>query len=77
MAKAKFQARRKNKNTLAPNLLVFLQGHPEALEILDKHGINFCAGCYLTLSSPIDRAAAYHAVPNIPGFLKDLKRFAK
>ncbi|MBI4052380.1 MAG: hypothetical protein HY400_07730 [Elusimicrobia bacterium] len=59
------------------NLVTLLQAHPAVLEVLDKHGIHFCAGCYLTLSSPLDRAAAYHAVPDVARFLKDIEKFAK
>ena len=47
------------------------------LKILDKHGITFCAGCYLTLFASPERAAVYHAVPHPKKFLKDLERLLK
>jgi len=46
----------------------------KVLKVLDKHGVTFCAGCYLTLSSPVEKAAAYHAVPDTAKFLKDLEK---
>ena len=47
------------------------------LAVLDKHGITFCPGCYLTLFSPPERAAVYHAVPNVEKFLADLRKALK
>ena len=44
------------------------------LKVLDKHGITFCAGCYLTLFAPPEKAAVYHAVPDVPKFLADLRK---
>ena len=56
------------------DLSTLIKKNPDVLEVLDKHGVTFCAGCYLTLTSPVERAAAYHAVPDLARFLKDLKR---
>jgi hypothetical protein len=46
----------------------------KVLAVLDKHGVTFCAGCFLTLFSPVERAAAYHAVPDRKKFLQDLEK---
>ena len=51
--------------------------HPEALHLLDKHGITFCAGCFLTLFATPERAAVYHAVPDPKKFLAELERLIK
>ena len=52
-----------------------LRRHPEAAQVLHKHGINVCSGCYITFFSSLEKAAAYHAVPDPKGFLKDLREF--
>ncbi len=49
----------------------------QVLRVLDRHGITFCAGCYLTLFASPKKAALYHAVPNVEKFLADLKRALK
>jgi hypothetical protein len=49
----------------------------KVLAVLDKHGITFCAGCYLTLFAAPEKAAVYHAVPNIEKFMADLRRALK
>ncbi len=36
-------------------------------------GVNFCSGCFITLFSSPEKAAAYHAVPDIEAFKKDLR----
>ncbi|MBI4370137.1 MAG: hypothetical protein HY547_07905 [Elusimicrobia bacterium] len=53
-----------------------LKTNPFLIKILDRHGVHFCAGCFITLTAPLEKAAAYHAVPNIPKFLNDLKKAA-
>ena len=58
------------KTTLA----ALIKKNPDVLGVLDKHGVSFCAGCYLTLTSSVERAAAYHAVPDLKRFLKDLEK---
>lgn len=55
-------------------LSVVKKGGAPVLEVLDRHGVHFCAGCYLTFSSPLEKAASYHAVPNTKKFLKELRR---
>ncbi len=47
--------------------------NPRVLKILDRYGIVFCPGCYLTLFSTPAKAAAYHAVEDKKAFLKDLE----
>ena len=50
-----------------------LSKNPEVLSVLHKHGVNFCAGCFITLFADPAKAASYHAVPDIEAFLSDLK----
>ena len=51
-----------------------IDANKRVLAVLDKHGITFCAGCFLTLMSPPAKAAVYHAVPDVEKFLSDLRR---
>jgi len=51
-----------------------LERAPRAIEVLDKYGVHFCAGCFFTLMSPPRKAAGYHAVRDVAAFLRDLKR---
>ena len=44
------------------------------LEVLEKHGVFFDAGTYITMSAPLDKVAAYHAVPDLKAFLADLEK---
>jgi hypothetical protein len=61
--------------TVKPKPLGELIGrNSRVLKVLDKHGITFCPGCYLTLFSPPAKAAVYHAVPNVEKFLADLRK---
>ncbi|PJB25815.1 MAG: hypothetical protein CO113_06605 [Elusimicrobia bacterium CG_4_9_14_3_um_filter_62_55] len=52
-----------------------MRAHPEAAELLHKHGIHTCSGCYITFFSDFEKAAAYHAVPDVKKFVADLKAF--
>jgi len=64
--------------TVRPKALgELIGGNPRVLKVLDKHGITFCAGCYLTLFAPPAKAAVYHAVPDVEKFLGDLRRALK
>ena len=56
------------------DLATLIRKHPKVLKLLHEHGIYFCAGCYLTLSSEPQRAAAYHGVPNVREFMRQLQR---
>ncbi|HVC09539.1 MAG TPA: hypothetical protein VNH15_06335 [Elusimicrobiota bacterium] len=57
------------KETLA----ALLRSHPEVLHVMEKHGVTFCAACYLTLFSPIGKVSGFHAVPDKKKFLADLR----
>ena len=54
------------------DLATLLKRSPKLVKVLDRHGVHVCAGCILTLTSPVDRAAAFHGVPDIPAFLAAL-----
>ncbi|OGS05082.1 MAG: hypothetical protein A3G41_04940 [Elusimicrobia bacterium RIFCSPLOWO2_12_FULL_59_9] len=72
--KLKIKAARPLEDRLLGQLL---RKHPAVLQVLDEHGIHFCAGCYLTLFSSVKGAAAFHAVPDFDKFLGDLRRSLK
>lgn len=56
-----------------PSLLDLLKkDQARVLSVLHKHGVYFDAGTYLTLIAPLEKVAAYHAVPNKKKFLADL-----
>jgi hypothetical protein len=57
-----------------PILGELIKGNSRVLEVLDRHGVSFCAGCYLTLFSSPEKAAAYHAVGDRKTFLKELRQ---
>ncbi|PCI35521.1 MAG: hypothetical protein COB53_10935 [Elusimicrobia bacterium] len=52
-----------------------IRAYPEAVELLHKHGIHTCSGCYITFFSEFEKAAAFHAVPDTKKFINDLKEF--
>ena len=54
----------------------YLKDHPGAAAVLHKHGVNVCSGCFITLFSSPEKAAAYHAVPDPAAFARDLRRAA-
>lgn len=53
-----------------------LRRYPAALEVFDRHGVVFCAGCFLTLFDPLEDVAGYHAVHDVAALLDDLNRVA-
>ncbi|MBI4371093.1 MAG: hypothetical protein HY552_02225 [Elusimicrobia bacterium] len=56
-----------------PTLLDLLrEDQARVLAVLDKHGVYFDPGTYITLSAPLEKAAAYHAVSDKKKFLRDL-----
>ncbi len=65
---------RPQKNIAKIQLFDLICRHPEILPVLDRHGISFCAGCFLTLEKTPEEAAAYHGAPNAQEFLHDLFR---
>lgn len=66
--------RKKAEKNLGSKLLGSLIGvNPKLLKVLDRHGVSLCAGCYLTLFSPLKKSAAYHAVPDVKKFLRDVR----
>lgn len=74
MAGRRPRARRRLKQ---PPLGELIGRDPRVLELLDRYGITFCAGCYLTLYSSPERAAVYHAVPRPKRFVADLEALLK
>ena len=55
-------------------LLELLQRDPErVMSVLDRYGVYFDAGTYITLTAPLEKAAAYHAVPDPKKFIRELK----
>lgn len=54
------------------DLASLLKREPKLARVLDRHGVHVCAGCIMTLTSPVERAAAYHGVPDVPAFLAAL-----
>jgi hypothetical protein len=42
------------------------------LAVLSRHGVYFDAGTFITLSAPLEKVAAYHAVPDKKKFLREL-----
>ena len=53
-----------------------LRRAPEAVRVLQKHGVQVCSGCFITFFSTPEKAAAYHAVPDPKAFARDLLRAA-
>ena len=42
------------------------------LAVLSRHGVYFDAGTFVTMSAPLEKVAAYHAVPDKKKFLAEL-----
>ena len=74
MAKGKRAAKGLKKGPILLDLLQRRQA--KVLEVLDKHGVYFDSGTFLTMTASLEKVAAYHAVPDLPRFLKDLKKAA-
>jgi hypothetical protein len=56
-----------------PNLFDLLKKDQDrVLAVLSRHGVYFDAGTFITLSAPLEKVAAYHAVPDKKKFLADL-----
>ena len=73
--------RRQAKSAIKPfekyTVSELLRRYPKTLEVFDKHGVHFCAGCHITLTSDVRKAAGYHAVQNFKIFLLDLQKAIK
>ncbi|ASS76695.1 hypothetical protein CIG75_18110 [Tumebacillus algifaecis] len=54
-----------------------VQAYPEAIEVFDKHELTFCAGCYITLFSELEKAAGYAAVQDVDRMISDLQRLVE
>jgi hypothetical protein len=69
-------AKRKHGRALkrrSPVLLDLLRkDQARVLRVLDAHGICFDPTTYLTLTAPLEKVAAYHAVPDKKRFLREL-----
>lgn len=71
-------AKGKRLDPLARKLLgPLIKRHPGLLKVLDRHGVTFCGGCYLTLFASLEKAAAYHGVGNKGKFLADVRKIIK
>jgi hypothetical protein len=56
-----------------PNLFELLKkDHARVLAVLSRHGVYFDAGTFITMSAPLEKVAAYHAVPDKKKFIADL-----
>jgi hypothetical protein len=56
-----------------PSLFELLKkDQARVMAVLSRHGVYFDAGTFITLSAPLEKVAAYHAVPDKKKFLNDL-----
>ncbi|MFI5345335.1 MAG: hypothetical protein ACHQ51_03065 [Elusimicrobiota bacterium] len=56
-----------------PSLFELLKkDQARVMAVLSRHGVYFDAGTFVTLSAPLEKVAAYHAVPDRKKFLNDL-----
>ena len=56
-----------------PNLFeLLLKDSARVLAVLSRHGVYFDAGTFVTMSAPLEKVAAYHAVPDKKRFLAEL-----
>ena len=56
-----------------PSLFELLRkDRARVLAVLSRHGVYFDAGTFITLSAPLEKVAAYHAVPDKKKFLAEL-----
>ena len=56
-----------------PSLFELLKKDPKrVLAVLSRHGVYVDAGTFVTLSAPLEKVAAYHAVPDKKKFLAEL-----
>ncbi|MFI5361594.1 MAG: hypothetical protein ACHQ49_06465 [Elusimicrobiota bacterium] len=56
-----------------PSLFELLRkDQARVLAVLSRHGVCFDAGTFITMSAPLEKVAAYHAVPDKKKFLAEL-----
>ncbi|MDE2143493.1 MAG: hypothetical protein KGJ84_13890 [Elusimicrobia bacterium] len=56
-----------------PSLFELLKkDQARVLAVLSRHGVYIDPGTFVTLSVPLEKVAAYHAVPDKKKFLHDL-----
>ncbi len=56
-----------------PSLYELLKkDQPRVLAVLSRHGVYIDPGTFVTLSAPLEKVAAYHAVPDKKKFLREL-----
>ena len=56
-----------------PSLFELLKkDQARVMAVLSRHGVYFDAGTFITLSAPLEKVAAYHAVPDRKKFLAEL-----
>ena len=56
-----------------PSLFDLLKkDQPRVLAVLSRYGVYIDAGTFVTLAAPLEKVAAYHAVPDKKKFLKEL-----
>ena len=56
-----------------PSLFELLKKDPaRVFAVLSRHGVYLDAGTFITLSVPLEKVAAYHAVPDRKKFLAEL-----
>ncbi len=56
-----------------PSLFELLKkDQARVLAVLSRHGVYVDAGTFVTLSAPLEKVAAYHAVPDKKKFLAEL-----
>ena len=56
-----------------PSLFELLKkDRARVLAVLSRHGVYVDAGTFVTLSAPLEKVAAYHAVPDKKKFLAEL-----
>jgi hypothetical protein len=56
-----------------PSLFELLKkDQARVMAVLSRHGVYFDAGTFVTLSAPLEKVAAYHAVPDKKKFLAEL-----
>jgi iron-sulfur cluster repair protein YtfE (RIC family) len=48
--------------------------YPKTLEVFEEYGVHFCAGCFITLTENVQKAAGHHAVEDTGHLLADLKK---